>query len=188
MEWLRGVAIVLLGLILIFGAGFGGYAFGEIGGYNRGYDLGYEGGYSEGEESGYGQGYIEGYEDGLRGEVGSGYTVLKDPTYDELMRFLGEDKTDENQYKEGVYTCSNFASDLNNNAEENGLRAAYVYIEYSGAAHALAAFETVDRGLVFIEPQYDDEVVVSMGISFSQANGYLEPDYDDTITRFTIVW
>lgn len=184
MEWLRGVAIAVLGLILIFGAGFAGYAFGEIGGYNTGYEQGY----SAGEESGRGQGYIEGYEDGLTGEVGSGYIVLKDPTYGELMVFLEEDRTDENDYIEGVYTCSDFASDLNNNAEENGLRAAYVYMEYSDSAHTLAAFETVDRGLVFIEPQSDDEVVVSVGVSFSQANGYLKPDYDDTITRFTIVW
>lgn len=168
MEWLKGVAIALLGLILIFGAGFGGHAFGEIGGYNRGYGLGYE----------------EGYELGFQQ---TGYN-LRDPRYDELMRFLEEDKTDENEYKEGAYTCSNFAADLNNNAEEEGFRAAYVYIEYSDGAHALAAFETVDRGLVFIEPQFDDEVVVSVGISFSQANGYLEPNYDDTITRFVIVW
>ena len=167
MERLRGVAIALLVLILVCGAGFVGYAFGETAGYNSGYDLGYE------------QGSIDG--------AGSGYT-LRNPTYGELKRFLQQDKTDENEYLEGVYTCSNFASDLNNNAEGNGLRAAYVYIEYPDAAHSLAAFETVDKGLVFIEPQSDDEVVVSVGISFSEANGYSQPSYDDTITRFLIVW
>lgn len=167
MQWLRGVVITLLGLILIGGVGYAGYAFGEVSGYERGYDLGYQ------------QGSIDG--------AGSGYT-LRDPTYGEVKRFLQEDKTDENEYVDGVYTCSNFASDLNNNAEGNGLRSAYVYIEYPDAAHSLAAFDTVDRGLIFIEPQSDDEVVVSVGISFSRANGYSEPDYDDTITRFVIVW
>jgi len=188
MEWLRGVAIAVSGLVLMFGAGFGGYAIGQIGGYNTGYAGGYEQGYSAGEESGYDQGYIEGYEDGLTEEVGSGYIVLKDPTYGELMSFLEEDKTDEHEYVEGVYTCSNFASELNNNAEENGFRAAYVYMEYSESAHTLAAFDTVDKGLIFIEPQFDDEVVVSVGISFSRANGYREPGYDDIITRFMIIW
>jgi len=167
MEWLKGVAIALLGLIVIFGAGLAGYAFGQIAGYNSGYELGYE------------QGSIHG--------AGSGYT-LRNPTYSELKRFLQEDETDDNEYIEGVYTCTNFASDLNNNAEEEGFRAAYVYMEYPDAAHSLAAFQTVDRGLVFIEPQSDDEVVVSEGTSFSEANGYSKPSYDDTITRFVVTW
>ena len=167
MEWLKGVAIGLLGLTLIFGAGFLGYTFGQVSGYNSGYELGYD------------QGALQG--------AGSGYD-LRNPTYSELKRFLREDNTDENEYVDGVYTCSNFAADLNNNAEEKGFRAAYVYIEYPDAAHSLAAFETVDRGLVFIEPQSDDEVMVAVGISFSEANGYSKPDYDDTIIRFVIAW
>jgi hypothetical protein len=70
-----------------------------------------------------------------------------------------------------------------------GLRAAYVYMEFPvDRAHSVAAFETVDRGLVFIEPQFDDEVVVVVGNRYSVDNGYEEPDYDDTIVRFTIAW
>jgi len=42
--------------------------------------------------------------------------------------------------------------------------------------------------LIFIEPQYDDEVVLRRGISYAEENGYLEPDYDDTIDRVVIVW
>lgn len=168
MGCLKVVAIVLFGLILIFGAGFGGYAFGDIGGYNRGYEVGFD----------------EGYEAGFQQ---TGYN-LRDPRYDELMRFLEEDKTNENEYVEGKYTCTNFAADLNKNAEDEGFRAAYVYIEYLDGAHAIAAFETVDKGLVFIEPRYDKVVVVGKGISYSQANSFAEPAYDDTITRFVIAW
>ncbi|MBE0415079.1 MAG: hypothetical protein IBX36_00855 [Dehalococcoidia bacterium] len=171
MSCLARVLIALIGLILIFVAGFGGYAFGDYEGYNRGHEIGYE----------------EGYEDGCIEGAGSGYT-LRDPTYSELMRFLRQDKTDENEYVDGVYTCTNFAADLDNNAEAKGFRAAYVYIEYRDGAHAIVAFETVDEGLKFIEPQFDDEVMVSEGISFSQANGYSKPNYDDTITRVVIVW
>ncbi len=167
MQWLRVVVITLLVLVLISSVGFAAYSLGEVAGYEEGYDLGYQ------------QGSIAG--------AGSGYT-LRNPTYRELKRFLEEDETNENTYVDGVYTCSNFASDLNNNAEGKGFRAAYVYIEYPDAAHSLVAFETVDRDLVFIEPQSDDEVVVSVGISFSQANGYSKPSYDDTITRFVVVW
>lgn len=67
--------------------------------------------------------------------------------------------------------------------------AVYVYIEFPGdRAHSVAAFETVDRGLIFIEPQYDDEVVLRHGISYAEENGYDKPDHDDTITRFVVEW
>jgi translation initiation factor 2 gamma subunit (eIF-2gamma) len=46
----------------------------------------------------------------------------------------------------------------------------------------------VDRGLVFIEPQYDDEIKVRPGISYSEANDYKRPDYNDTITNVVVAW
>lgn len=52
----------------------------------------------------------------------------------------------------------------------------------------MVAFETVDGGLIFIEPQYDDEVVLRQGISYAEENGYDKPDYDDTITRLSVEW
>lgn len=92
--------------------------------------------------------------------VGSGYTP-RNPTYSELRDFLEQDRTAEREYQEGVYTCVDFVGDLNNNAKDEGFRAAYVYIEFPGdRAHSVAAFETVDKGLIYIEPQYDDELEV----------------------------
>ena len=181
---LISVLIVLSGLMIIGAAGYVGYALGD----HEGYIEGYEQGHSDGEESGYSQGYEEGYMIGCIAGAGSGYT-LRNPTYWELQRFLRRDRTDENEYKEGVYTCVDFVADLNNNAEGEGFRAAYVYIEFPGErAHTVAAFETVNKGLIYIEPQYDDEVKVRLGISYAEENGYLEPDYDDTIDRVVIVW
>jgi len=168
MGRLIGVLIALIGLLLILAAGVGGYVFGDYVGYTEGY------------EDGYRVGCIEG--------AGSGYN-LRNPTYSELMDFLEEDATDDNEYVEGGYTCADFVADLNNNAKDEGFRAAYVYIEYTGGrAHAVAAFETVNKGLIYIEPQYDDEVKVRLGISYSGENGYKQPDYDDTISRLVIVW
>lgn len=61
--------------------------------------------------------------------------------------------------RKGYIPVSTSLATLNNNAEDEGFRAAYVYIEFPGdRAHSVAAFDTVDRGLIFIEPQYDDEV------------------------------
>ena len=34
-------------------------------------------------------------------------------------------------------------------------------------AHSVATFETVDQGLIFIEPQYNDEVKLCHGISYA---------------------
>jgi hypothetical protein len=156
--------LTLMVAILLFVIGYAGYFYGHQ------------------------QGYYEGYKVGAVEGAGSGYT-LRNPTYHELMGFLERDPTDGNEYQEDVYTCVDFVSDLNNNAEDAGLRAAYVYMEFPvDRAHSVAAFETVDRGLVFIEPQFDDEVVVVVGNRYSVDNGYEEPDYDDTIVRFTIAW
>lgn len=164
MGSLTRVALVLSGLILLFITGFSGYTVGDFQGYNRGYD----------------DGVVEG--------AGSGYT-LRNPTYSELRHFLADDKTDSKQYVEGVYTCTDFAADVNNNAEALGFRAAIVFIDFPGErSHVVAAFETVDRGLVFIEPQYDDEIKVRPGISYSEANDYKRPDYNDTITNVVVAW
>ncbi len=55
-------------------------------------------------------------------------------------------------------------------------------------AHSVATFETVDRGLIFIEPQYNDEVKLCHGISYAEENRHTKPDYDDTITRLSVEW
>gem|GEM_PF-1417425 len=79
------------------------------------------------------------------------------PTYAGLLTFLKEDSTDEHPYIEGFtvisYVCSDFAEDVHNNAEAAGIRAAWVSIQFEGEeiGHALNAFETTDRGLVYVD-------------------------------------
>ena len=73
------------------------------------------------------------------------------PTWSQLQSFILSDKTDQNIYKPG-YTCGDFAQDLYNNAEKAGIRTAWVYILFSDkTAHACDAFQTSDKGLVFID-------------------------------------
>lgn len=79
-----------------------------------------------------------------------------DPTWAELEAFLWYDQTDKILYIErgypNSYVCANYAEELHNNAEAMGIRAGYVHIELaSGGNHALNAFNTIDRGLVFID-------------------------------------
>lgn len=85
------------------------------------------------------------------------------PTYAELIAFIEEDFTDAHLYADSFdvlattaevpYVCSDFAEDVHNNAEAAGIRAAWVGIEFVGeeVGHALNAFETTDRGLVYID-------------------------------------
>jgi hypothetical protein len=141
-------------------------------------------GYIRGDSSG----YDEGYSNGVITGAGTGYD-LRDPTYSEMNRFLGEDDTDQNEYIEGSYSCTDFAASLNNNAVDLGYNTAYVHISYAdGTGHAINAFETVDKGLIFIEPQFDDEVQIAIGSSYAEQNGYKAAGHDDTITRYVLVW
>ncbi len=138
--------------------------------YDDGYAQTYDVGYQEvfyGEA--YDKGYDKGYEIGLETGSKEGVTTrveLSNPTYKEMREFLARDKTDSNPFVTGEYVCSDFAAQLNNNAEVNGIRAAYVRIRAKKWGHALVAFETVDRGLIFIEPQSDKELKLVIGEPF----------------------
>ena len=85
------------------------------------------------------------------------------PTYAQLTAFLLEDTTDDNAYIEyglKAYVCADFAEGLHNNAEVAGIKAAWVGIdiEDNEEGHALNAFETTDKGLVYIDCMLDDTV------------------------------
>jgi hypothetical protein len=75
----------------------------------------------------------------------------KDPTWDTLMSFLQQDNTDLIPYNSSSFVCADYAENLHNNAEKAGIRAAYVVVHTSTDLHALDAFRTTDRGLVFID-------------------------------------
>jgi len=126
--------------------------------------------------------------------TGHGYTI-KDPTYKEMLRFLEDDDTDEAEYITGEYECIEFTTDLCNRAEENGIRCAYVSIRFPGGrGHAIVAFNTIDKGLIYIEPQYDDLVEIEIGQPFyecvvpKKGVTYVKPSHDDTIEEVLVAW
>lgn len=77
----------------------------------------------------------------------------RNPTWEELMEFLKEDDTDRILYQLDSFNCIDFAERLHNNAEHRGFRAAYVSVSFHDRqnGHAINAFETADKGLVFID-------------------------------------
>jgi hypothetical protein len=82
----------------------------------------------------------------------------KKPTYEQLISFLKADQTDKIQYKDresgnNSFLCADFAELLHNNAEDAGIRCAWVGIHFKNddEGHALNLFETSDRGNVYID-------------------------------------
>ncbi|MDI6814647.1 MAG: hypothetical protein QMC90_00975 [Dehalococcoidales bacterium] len=209
MKWMKRIFIAIGILILVGVASFvlygiaysegetagyeAGYSVGKQHGYDEGYISGKQEGYDEGYSSGRADGYNEGYEVGIKAGLGHGYT-LRDPTYKEVITFLKEDKTDKNKYVEDTYVCSHFARDVGNNAEAKGLRCAFIVLRYPDGGHAIIAFNTIDEGLVYFEPQSDERVRPVIGKRFYQCIEprpgyyYKEPEFDDTIVDILVIW
>jgi len=76
-----------------------------------------------------------------------------DPTWRELVAFISADETDSHRYIESFFACGAFAEEVHNNAEKAGIRAAWVVVHFKDnlEAHALNAFNTIDRGLVYVD-------------------------------------
>ena len=82
-----------------------------------------------------------------------------DPTYSELVNFIKKDKTDQIQYSDD-FVCADYAELVHNNAEANGIKTAWVAISFydNDEGHALNAFNTLDKGLVYIDSTGGTEV------------------------------
>jgi len=89
--------------------------------------------------------------------------VLKNPTFQELRDFILRDPTSRNEFVLNKYECRHFATEVCNNAEAEGLRCAFVLLGFKRGQHAVVAFETTDRGLVYIETQTDCRIHPEVG-------------------------
>lgn len=91
--------------------------------------------------------------------------VLKNPTFQELKNFVLNDPTHNHPFVTDEYECRNFATDMINNAFHKGLLAGFVLICYSPpyGQHAVVAFNTTDRGLIYIEPQTGAAINIKVG-------------------------
>jgi hypothetical protein len=184
------LSIFLAVLMLCGGAAFLGYV--------RGYQSGHEGSYtqafSQGKDAGYQAGYASGLQAGAKIEPeqqasSDNEYILKNPTSLEMKAFLAQDQTSANTYVEDKYVCVDFAAAVTNNAETQGIRCATVDLFYpDGYGHTIVAFDTTDRGLIYIEPQFDQEVKLAVGASYSKLNNFTPAPRDDTIQRYLLVW
>jgi hypothetical protein len=182
------LGVILAIIMLCGGAGYLGY----IHGYQKGNEATYNEAYNQAKDEGYQAGYQSGYEAGYKPspeqETSNEY-ALHNPTYQEMKTFLAQDTTNLETYIEDEYVCVDFAAALNNNAEAEGIRCATVDIFHPGGyGHTIVAFETTDKGLIFIEPQFDREVELVIGTSYAKSNNFTSAPRDDTINRFVVTW
>jgi len=84
-----------------------------------------------------------------------------DPTFEQLVEFLRNDQTEKLKYIPGKFVCSNFAETLQHNATRVGYRCGWVAINFSHGApsHSCNAFNTSDRGLIFVDCIGNDSIV-----------------------------
>jgi hypothetical protein len=154
-----------------------GNSLGLIEGNKTGYSLGTQVGFQQGNTTGYNLGYLKGSKDG----AGSGYNI-RDPTYNEMSTFIKNDLTDLHAYDYYTYNCFHYTRDVIDHAFVQGIKVGLVYIEFSGGAHAIVVFKTIDKGLIFIEPQNDEIVTLAVG------QGYELIEEPNTILVYTIIW
>ena len=154
-----------------------GLEVGSIQGYETGFLEGIRAGYQEGSKIGY-----ELFDDKDTNSFQEGSFFTYNPTYDEVQEILAENN-------------QTTAMEINNFVEANGIRTAYVRcqiarksVEGTVTVYNLVAFETTDRGLIFIRPRSHEEVTIQIGKSYSELNGLPPRPYDDTITKITIFW
>jgi len=194
---LKGLLITLL-VVLAFvgvGAGAGFLIYNNLtNNVDTAQERGYEEGYAQGYEEGLSMGNEAGYQEGSKAALieargidtslvdSEAYYFLYNPTYEEMLMTLTRGEMIS-------------ASEILEYAKDNGIRAAYVRVPIAREArvgrvflYQLVAFETVDKGLVIIEPRSYREVKVEVGKSYSKLNGFPPSPYNDTITKVTIVW
>lgn len=124
-------------------------------------------------------------------------------SFAEVKQFVEEDTSNNKAYESGVWDCKDFAAMVKENANQKGLICAVVYLDYTNSingeakgGHSINAFDTEDRGIVFLEPQYD---VFLDGVDVGANYEYLfniawnpklasEKTNGDIISHITYIW
>jgi hypothetical protein len=178
------LVIITVSAILVILGVIGGYFVGTDSGERLGYANGYEKcGYDS-----YDKGYSLGYDNGKEFVVthlDQYVTVPEAVSYDEVIAFLKSDQTDRNEYTSD-FNCISFTNNIKENANKKGIRCAIVSFDLVGVnksiGHAINAFETTDRGIVYFDPQTDGE---RFGI---EVGGYYNLSERYKITKVDIIW
>ena len=116
-------------------------------------------------------------------------TIRKSVSYNELMEFLERDRTDQIMYissdvdETNFFECVQFTYTLLRNAYREGIFGCPVVIYFpDNLSHMIVVFNTTE-GWIFIEPQFDKIVNVTVGERYFLQLG-VYTDWDDTVIRY----
>jgi hypothetical protein len=86
-------------------------------------------------------------------------STLSNPSWLELKSFLEQDDTDTLTYDKTSFDCDGFAITLRDRALPFGYRCAFIGLSFGEVVgHALNAFETTDRGIIFVDATEHDTI------------------------------
>lgn len=116
------------------------------------------------------------------------------PSFNQVIDFLKYDQTDKLSYQSDKFNCADFAATLHNNAEKYGYRCGLAIIDFTDGlpGHACNAFETTDRGIIYIDSsngcsqRCENDMVVEVGINKEYRPARLF-DCNDNVLRFTSI-
>jgi hypothetical protein len=115
-------------------------------------------------------------------------SVPRNPTYAEAAGFVASDKTDTRHYTAGTYTCADFAKDFQSSALKAGLSCGIVTTFFPDeTSHDLDCFNTTDRGVIYVEPQTDQIVSLTVGQVYS-GPGWNMQMKNATVVGFFVTW
>lgn len=103
--------------------------------------------------------------------INYGTVLVLNPTYNEVVHFLKNDKTDEKEWTTD-YDCTQFSYELLRNALNQSMYSCVVGIDFEQNTegikygHNIIAFNTSDKGIVYFEPQSDNEVNLHIGMDY----------------------
>lgn len=133
-------------------------------GWNSGFSAGNATGFELGKVISYEKGYVSGYDNGKEYVVThleQYVTVPKVVKYDEVVKFLEEDRTDSNKYSYDSFDCVSFSNMLRSNAIARSIKCGIVSFDLVNSretiGHVIVCFETTDQGIVYFDPQTDGQ-------------------------------
>jgi len=118
--------------------------------------------------------------------------ILRDPSYDELMKFIIEDKTDEEEYFSysypDEYSYILYAQAFLENAKQQGIRGYLVAIRIANSQFwFFTGFETIDRGWIYFLPTIDQIANLEIGKRYCEINSFYEcSSIDDRIEQIMV--
>ena len=123
------------------------------------------------------------------------HDIMMRPMLSDVVAFLEEDGTNYGIWSHD-YDCTQFSYGLVRRAIDTGMFACIVCIDFDedgdgrvDSAHNIVAFDTLDAGVIYVEPQSDDVVYMSVGMNYWCAftNGdcgkYIVLRYDSCFER-----